>query len=198
PRGPYHRPHHPLPGGGRAALHPHRHAEGGPHRGARLDAQPPAELLRPRGAAAAGRRPRPGRRAAAGRSGHRAAPGRAGARPAPRRRARARAGARRASPGGASGARARAAAAGARGRLRAPDREERAVTGFYTLFHKELLRFIKVSIQTIAAPVLTALLYLLVFAQALEGRVRVYEGVPYTEFLVPGLVMMSVLQNAFA
>ncbi|HLS86225.1 MAG TPA: ABC transporter permease [Burkholderiales bacterium] len=72
------------------------------------------------------------------------------------------------------------------------------MTGFYTLFHKELLRFIKVSIQTIAAPVLTALLYLLVFAQALEGRVRVYEGVPYTEFLVPGLVMMSVLQNAFA
>jgi ABC-2 type transport system permease protein len=46
--------------------------------------------------------------------------------------------------------------------------------------------------------VLTALLYLLVFAHALEGRVRVYENVPYTQFLVPGLVMMSVLQNAFA
>jgi ABC-2 type transport system permease protein len=72
------------------------------------------------------------------------------------------------------------------------------VIGFWTLFHKELLRFWKVSIQTVAAPVLTALLYLLVFAQALEGRVRVYENVPYTQFLIPGLVMMSVLQNAFA
>jgi len=72
------------------------------------------------------------------------------------------------------------------------------MTSFRTLFQKEILRFWKVSIQTIAAPVLTALLYLLVFAQALEGRVPVYEGVPYTEFLVPGLVMMSVLQNAFA
>ena len=69
---------------------------------------------------------------------------------------------------------------------------------FWTLFQKELLRFWKVSIQTVAAPVLTALLYLLVFAHALEGRVPVYENVPYTQFLVPGLVMMSVLQNAFA
>jgi ABC-2 type transport system permease protein len=72
------------------------------------------------------------------------------------------------------------------------------VISFWTLFHKELLRFWKVSIQTVAAPVLTALLYLLVFAHALEGRVRVYENVPYTQFLVPGLIMMSVLQNAFA
>jgi ABC-2 type transport system permease protein len=72
------------------------------------------------------------------------------------------------------------------------------VTGFLTLFYKELLRFWKVFIQTVAAPVLTALLYLVVFAQALEGRMRVYDSVPYTEFLVPGLVMMSVLQNAFA
>ena len=72
------------------------------------------------------------------------------------------------------------------------------MTSFWTLFHKELLRFWKVSIQTVAAPVLTALLYLVVFAHAMEGRLRVYETVPYTEFLVPGLVMMSVLQNAFA
>jgi len=72
------------------------------------------------------------------------------------------------------------------------------VIGFYTLFYKELLRFWKVFVQTVAAPVLTALLYLVVFAQALEGRVRVYESVPYTAFLVPGLVMMSILQNAFA
>jgi len=72
------------------------------------------------------------------------------------------------------------------------------VISFYTLFYKELLRFWKVFVQTVAAPVLTALLYLVVFAQALEGRVRVYDSVPYTAFLVPGLVMMSILQNAFA
>ena len=72
------------------------------------------------------------------------------------------------------------------------------MSGFGTLLYKELLRFWKVSFQTVAAPVLTSLLYLLVFAQTLEGRVRVYEGVPYTAFLLPGLVMMSVLQNSFA
>ncbi|MDD5297246.1 MAG: ABC transporter permease [Rhodocyclaceae bacterium] len=70
--------------------------------------------------------------------------------------------------------------------------------GFRTLLHKELLRFWKVSFQTVAAPVLTALLYLLVFSHALEDHVRVYTDVSYTAFLVPGLVMMSVLQNAFA
>jgi ABC-2 type transport system permease protein len=72
------------------------------------------------------------------------------------------------------------------------------MSGFATLLYKELLRFWKVSFQTVAAPVLTSLLYLLVFAHALEGRVRVYENVNFTAFLLPGLVMMSVLQNAFA
>jgi ABC-2 type transport system permease protein len=72
------------------------------------------------------------------------------------------------------------------------------MSGFRTLLEKELLRFWKVSVQTVAAPVLTAVLYLLVFAYALEGRVRVHGEIPYTAFLVPGLVMMSVLQNAFA
>ncbi|MEO6270303.1 MAG: ABC transporter permease [Lautropia sp.] len=70
--------------------------------------------------------------------------------------------------------------------------------GFRTLFYKELLRFWKVGIQTVAAPVMTALLYLLIFSHALKGRVEVFEGVSYTSFLIPGLVMMSVLQNAFA
>ena len=69
---------------------------------------------------------------------------------------------------------------------------------FFTLFRKELLRFLKVSIQTVAAPVLTSLLYLVIFGQVLEGRLQVFEGVRYSSFLVPGLVMMSVLQNAFA
>jgi len=70
--------------------------------------------------------------------------------------------------------------------------------GFTTLFRKELLRFLKVSVQTVAAPVLTAVLYLVIFGQALEGRLPVFDGVRYASFLVPGLVMMSVLQNAFA
>ena len=70
--------------------------------------------------------------------------------------------------------------------------------GFRTLLYKEVLRFLKVSVQTVAAPVLTSLLYLLIFSQALEGRVMVFERIPYTSFLVPGLVMMAVLQNAFA
>jgi ABC-2 type transport system permease protein len=71
------------------------------------------------------------------------------------------------------------------------------MTSFQTLLYRELLRFWKVSVQTVAAPVLMAVLYLVVFAYALEGRVRVY-AIAYTDFLVPGLVMMSVLQNAFA
>ena len=75
---------------------------------------------------------------------------------------------------------------------------EFSTKGFTTLLYKELLRFWKVSFQTMAAPILTALLYLVVFSQALQERVQVSDGVPYTAFLVPGLVMMSVLQNAFA
>jgi ABC-2 type transport system permease protein len=71
-------------------------------------------------------------------------------------------------------------------------------TGFRTLVYKETLRFWKVATQTVAAPVLTAMLYLLIFGHALDGRVQVYDGVAYTAFLIPGLVMMSVLQNAFA
>ena len=69
---------------------------------------------------------------------------------------------------------------------------------FWALCYKEMLRFVKVGVQTVAAPVLTALLYLVIFGHALEGRVEVYAGVRYTAFLVPGLVMMSLLQNAFA
>ena len=72
------------------------------------------------------------------------------------------------------------------------------MTGWRALFYKEVLRFWKVSAQTIAAPVLTALLYMLIFGHLLEGRVTVYDNVGYTSFLLPGLVMMSVLQNAFA
>ncbi|MEY4754877.1 MAG: hypothetical protein RJA44_2552 [Pseudomonadota bacterium] len=72
------------------------------------------------------------------------------------------------------------------------------LAGAGTLFYKEVLRFWKVSFQTIAAPVLTAVLYLLIFGHVLEDHVKVYDQVGYTSFLIPGLVMMSVLQNAFA
>jgi ABC-2 type transport system permease protein len=71
-------------------------------------------------------------------------------------------------------------------------------SGFGTLFYKEILRFWKVAFQTVLAPVITALLYLTIFGHALRGHVQVYPGVEYTSFLIPGLVMMSVLQNAFA
>jgi ABC-2 type transport system permease protein len=72
------------------------------------------------------------------------------------------------------------------------------MTGWQTLLHKEVLRFWKVGFQTVAAPVLTAVMYMLIFGHVLQGRVKVYDTISYTAFLVPGLVMMSVLQNAFA
>ena len=72
------------------------------------------------------------------------------------------------------------------------------MTGWQTLLYKEVLRFWKVAFQTIAAPVLTAVLYLMIFGHVLQDHVHVYENVQYTAFLIPGLVMMSVLQNAFA
>lgn len=72
------------------------------------------------------------------------------------------------------------------------------MNGWQTLLYKEILRFWKVAFQTIAGPVLTAMLYLLIFGHALEDHVTVYDQVSYTAFLVPGLAMMSLLQNAFA
>jgi ABC-2 type transport system permease protein len=72
------------------------------------------------------------------------------------------------------------------------------MNGWQTLFYKETLRFWRVAFQTIAAPVLTALMYLMIFGHVLEDHVKVYDRISYTSFLVPGLVMMSLLQNAFA
>jgi ABC-2 type transport system permease protein len=72
------------------------------------------------------------------------------------------------------------------------------LAGTSTLLYKEVLRFWKVSFQTVAAPVLTAILYLLIFGHVLEDHVKVFGAIGYTSFLIPGLVMMSVLQNAFA
>ena len=70
--------------------------------------------------------------------------------------------------------------------------------GFQTLFYKEILRFWKVATQTVMAPIMTAMLYLLIFGHVLQDHVQVFPGVGYTAFLIPGLVMMSVLQNSFA
>jgi ABC-2 type transport system permease protein len=72
------------------------------------------------------------------------------------------------------------------------------MTGWRTLLYKEVLRFWKVGFQTVGAPILTAVLYLLIFGHVLQNHVKVYDRVEYTAFLIPGLVMMSVLQNAFA
>jgi ABC-2 type transport system permease protein len=71
-------------------------------------------------------------------------------------------------------------------------------SGFKALFYKEVRRFWRVSFQTVAAPVLTAILYLMIFGHVLEDHVKVYGAISYTSFLIPGLVMMSLLQNSFA
>ena len=70
--------------------------------------------------------------------------------------------------------------------------------GTWTLFKKEMLRFWRVVFQTVASPVITGILYLIIFSHVLGDRLEVYEGVPYTSFLIPGLIMMSLLQNSFA
>ncbi len=84
------------------------------------------------------------------------------------------------------------------GQVVQPRLRESRLAGAASLFRKEVLRFWKVAFQTVAAPVLTAVLYLLIFGHVLEDHVQVYPGVGYTSFLIPGLVMMSVLQNSFA
>ncbi len=72
------------------------------------------------------------------------------------------------------------------------------MSGFYTLLHKELLRFWKVGLQSIFAPIIATLIYLFIFSHILEERAQAYPGVTYTTFLIPGLVMMAMLQNAFS
>lgn len=72
------------------------------------------------------------------------------------------------------------------------------MTRFFTLLYKELLRFWKVGFQTVVAPMVSTLLYLLIFYHVLEAHIEVYPDVAYTTFLIPGLVMMAVIQNAFA
>lgn len=82
--------------------------------------------------------------------------------------------------------------------ISAPQNQHHPWIGFRTLLAKEIMRFWKVGFQTVGAPMLNALLYLLIFSHVLERHVTVYDNVAYTAFLVPGLIMMSVLQNAFS
>lgn len=70
--------------------------------------------------------------------------------------------------------------------------------GMATLFNKEVKRFLSVGMQTLMAPVISSLLYLVIFSHVLSGRTEVYPGVGYASFLVPGLMMMGMIQNAFA
>lgn len=70
--------------------------------------------------------------------------------------------------------------------------------GCWALFVKEVRRFYSVSIQTIFAPVISSLLFLLIFAQVVNSEITAFPGISYSQFLIPGLVMMTVLQNAFA
>ncbi len=70
--------------------------------------------------------------------------------------------------------------------------------GLWTLYSKEVQRFISVSGQTIGAPVMTTLLFLAIFSLALGRAVKTVGGVPFMEYLAPGLIMMAIIQNAFA
>lgn len=70
--------------------------------------------------------------------------------------------------------------------------------GFYTLLKKEVLRFLKVPLQTVFAPMMTTLLFLAVFTLAFGEGGRYDGNVAFSTFLAPGLIMMSVIQNAFA
>lgn len=71
-------------------------------------------------------------------------------------------------------------------------------SGTHALYVKEVRRFMKVQLQTVWAPSVTTLLYLIIFTVALGGQGRTVMGVPFAEFIAPGLIMMGMIQNAFA
>jgi ABC-2 type transport system permease protein len=70
--------------------------------------------------------------------------------------------------------------------------------GLWTLYFREVHRFLKVSMQTIIAPVVTTLLFLAIFLLAFASQRGDVDGVPFAQFLAPGLIMMAMIQNAFA
>jgi ABC-2 type transport system permease protein len=70
--------------------------------------------------------------------------------------------------------------------------------GLWTLYQREVRRFLKVSMQTVIAPVVTTLLFLAIFLLAFSSQRGAVDGVPFAQFLAPGLIMMAMIQNAFA
>jgi len=70
--------------------------------------------------------------------------------------------------------------------------------GLWTLYKREVMRFMKVMNQTLLAPVITTLLFLAVLTLSLGGHERFVDNVPYKNFITPGLIMMAIVQNAFA
>ncbi len=75
--------------------------------------------------------------------------------------------------------------------------EEQGWLGAMTLFKKEIMRFANIAGQTIVSPVVTTMLYFLVFGYSLGDRLREIDGIPYVDFLVPGLVLLALVNNAF-
>jgi len=70
--------------------------------------------------------------------------------------------------------------------------------GVWTLYKKEVLRFLKVVTQTVVAPVITSILFLFIFTVALAGSRPDINGIPFAAFMAPGLIMMQIIQNSFA
>ena len=70
--------------------------------------------------------------------------------------------------------------------------------GCWAFFVKEVRRFYSVAVQTVFAPIVSTLLFLLIFGQVIDTRLDAFSGLSYSQFLIPGLVMMAILQNAFS
>jgi len=69
---------------------------------------------------------------------------------------------------------------------------------FYTLLRKEIRRFLRVASQTLVTPVITASLYLFIFGATLGERISVLEGFSYAQFVIPGLILMGIINNSFS
>lgn len=76
-------------------------------------------------------------------------------------------------------------------------KQELHFTPFYTVFKREIQRFLKVMVQTVLTPLINSFLYLLIFGVSLGRHIQTSQGVSYLAFLIPGLVMMGCLNNAF-
>lgn len=68
---------------------------------------------------------------------------------------------------------------------------------FQTLVRKEIRRFMRIWVQTLTPPVVNAVLYLLIFGALIGSRIREMDGIPYMDFIVPGIIMMGVITNSY-